>query len=63
VLDTNWHHVVITTLSNVSVPAFAMGGAPGYNYSFAGLIDDVKVFTQVPTAADRTTLSLSPSCR
>lgn len=62
-LDASWHHVVITTLSNVAVTAFAMGGAPGYNYSFAGLIDDVKLFTQVPTAADRTTLSLSPSCR
>jgi len=62
-LDNNWHHVVITTLTNVDVSAFAIGRAAGYPYYLNGLVDDVKLLTQVPTAADRDTLRLSPSCR
>jgi hypothetical protein len=62
-LDNNWHHVVITTLNDVAVSNLVLGRAAGYPYYYSGLVDDVKLLTQVPTAADRTTLMLSPNCR
>jgi len=62
-IDTGWHHVVVTTPSNLPVTAFTLGGAPGYPYYFQGLIDDVKLLTQVPSTADLTTLRTLPACR
>jgi hypothetical protein len=57
-IDTNWHHVVITTGSDVNANAVDIGRiSTGY---FDGQIDDVRLYDRVLSAAEITALAASP---
>lgn len=61
-VDTNFHHVVIVSPSNLDVSALQLGGVTGEPPSFDGVLDDVKLFNQPQTAADVRTLYTLPTC-
>lgn len=50
VLDTNWHHVVITDTTGVSASTFEIGRVAG-SY-FGGKIDDIRTYNRALTSAE-----------
>lgn len=61
-VDTSWHHVVISSPSNIDVSGLQLGGVTGESPSFEGLLDDIKLFNQPQSAANVQTLFTMPTC-
>jgi hypothetical protein len=52
--DSKWHHVIITSSAGVTANAFEIGRTSGSYYT--GMIDDVRTWDRVLSAADRAKL-------
>lgn len=61
-LDTDWHHVVVSSPSDLDVTDFQIGGilsVPGF---FAGALDDVRVFEETLSPVQASALFAHDDC-
>jgi len=47
--DTGWHHIAVTTNSNINADTFEIGRSTSY---FNGILDDIRVYNVALSPAD-----------
>ena len=61
-IDANWHHVVISSPTEVDFSEFQIGGGPMVFAPFEGLLDDLRVYEQTLSGNQAAALFNEESC-